>query len=74
MTAGEVARRLLDEATGHTAWTATWKADPANRSVVREYGRFAERHGSVSVYDDPVLSVRCSDLIALCAAVLERDT
>lgn len=62
------ARRVLDDATAHQEWTAEWVTQ--HRTLARSVAKLHAQHGSTSPYDDPVLSVRCSVLVALCEAVL----
>lgn len=66
----EVARRVLGHAETRQAQNAAWAADPAHRTLVRAVARDAAQRGVVSVYDDPALTVRCSDLVLLCRHVL----
>lgn len=70
-TQDRTAERLLAEAEDHAAWTAEWAANPSHRSLVRGVAKHAARHGEVSVYDDPLVRVRASQLVEVATDAIE---
>lgn len=71
MNAERIAVDLADEIALARAWEATVAAgDPAG---ARRHERECAKRGTVPTHVDPVLQVRCSQLEALCCAVLGTE-
>lgn len=68
MNAADLARKHLDECAELRADMAQWAKD--HPGLARASRREAVKRGIVSPLDDPPASVRCSELEALCRAVL----
>lgn len=66
----DLARRLYDRAMEERAWRARWAE--ANPRAVAPHRTHAKANSYVAECDDPMVYVRTSDLIALCAPLLDE--